>query len=253
MTPTKSNTADTQPLYKITENLDDHTGYKGQPVFIHLRHEDGFYTVQDKDGNQWTCGIEELKEVHPPTPEPDFMDWWYKLPFEENMRLVGKHSKPMPSDEDIKFMYEAEHPTAAAAKEEDNGVIDWVAKEDTVSEDYLYNLAIKESELQFPLDDYRGKVKGVDDERTGQALRGACVGGFESGYKLAKSDLSFAMDLAHRENKMVEKLEGDNAALVSALKECREWYENNANKIAPETPICFSKALSVINSIEGNK
>lgn len=44
-----------------------------------------------------------------------------------------------------------------------------------------------------------------------------------------------------------------NAALISqaknmyyALKEIRNWYEQNALRLAPDTPICFSKALSVL-------
>ena len=36
--------------------------------------------------------------------------------------------------------------------------------------------------------------------------------------------------------------------LYKALAECREWYENNLHRIAPDTPICFSKALSILSS-----
>lgn len=45
-----------------------------------------------------------------------------------------------------------------------------------------------------------------------------------------------------------EELKERNRVLVEALQECREWYVNNADKIAPETPICFSKVLSLIQS-----
>lgn len=45
-----------------------------------------------------------------------------------------------------------------------------------------------------------------------------------------------------------EELKERNRVLVEALQECREWYVNNADKIAPETPICFSNALSIIQS-----
>lgn len=46
----------------------------------------------------------------------------------------------------------------------------------------------------------------------------------------------------------IHDMEERNRVLVEALQECREWYVNNADKIAPETPICFSKALSLIKS-----
>lgn len=48
-------------------------------------------------------------------------------------------------------------------------------------------LAQKNSELEYPFEDYRGKTKGVDDDGTGQALRGANLVGFENGFKAAQS------------------------------------------------------------------
>lgn len=36
------------------------------------------------------------------------------------------------------------------------------------------------ADLEFPYEDFRGKNTGVDDEHTGQALRGAFVAGFEA-------------------------------------------------------------------------
>ena len=53
----------------------------------------------------------------------------------------------------------------------------------------MEDAAIKESEKQFPYNDFRGKEKGVDDEHTGQALRGACVGGFEAGCQQKEQQL----------------------------------------------------------------
>jgi hypothetical protein len=53
----------------------------------------------------------------------------------------------------------------------------------------IEDAAIKESEKQFPYNDFRGKEKGVDDEHTGQALRGACVGGFEAGWQQREQQL----------------------------------------------------------------
>ena len=40
-----------------------------------------------------------------------------------------------------------------------------------------------QSEIDWPYDDFRGKNKGVDDDHTGQALRGAYCDGFEKGVK----------------------------------------------------------------------
>jgi len=40
-----------------------------------------------------------------------------------------------------------------------------------------------QSEIDWPYDDFRGKNIGVDDEHTGQALRGAYCDGFEKGVK----------------------------------------------------------------------
>ncbi len=55
----------TEKMYVICEHLDDHTGYKGQPVTIIEKHPESYFTVQDKDGNKWHCGEEELKEYTP--------------------------------------------------------------------------------------------------------------------------------------------------------------------------------------------
>jgi hypothetical protein len=48
----------------------------------------------------------------------------------------------------------------------------------------LYQIAITESEkdINYPYRYFRGKTIGVDDEHTGQALRGAFCQGFEQGY-----------------------------------------------------------------------
>lgn len=49
------------------------------------------------------------------------------------------------------------------------------------------------------------------------------------------------------ENRANAKLIASAPEMLEALKEVREWYEQNASKIiAPSTPICFSKALSAI-------
>lgn len=52
----------------------------------------------------------------------------------------------------------------------------------------------------------------------------------------------FAKELAKRYN--------GYTAMYRALKECREWYERNAHIIAPDTPVCFTKAFEIINTIK---
>lgn len=46
--------------YTITENLDDHIGYVGQPVTIVESLENDYFIVEDEKGNRWFCGEEEL-------------------------------------------------------------------------------------------------------------------------------------------------------------------------------------------------
>jgi hypothetical protein len=53
---------------------------------------------------------------------------------------------------------------------------------DALIEEDIYLLAKEHSELTLPYEDFNGKTIGVDDEHTGQALRGAYVEGFETGY-----------------------------------------------------------------------
>jgi hypothetical protein len=57
-------------------------------------------------------------------------------------------------------------------------------------------------------------------------------------------------------DEMIEALDEEDEAnakliaaapeLLEALKECRKWYENNTDRLYPDTPICFSNALSAI-------
>ena len=49
--------------------------------------------------------------------------------------------------------------------------------------------AIDLSQSEYPYSDFQGKNVGVDDEHTGQALRGAFVEGHVKGYKQALKDL----------------------------------------------------------------
>lgn len=64
------------------------------------------------------------------------------------------------------------------------------------------------AEKQWPYEDFRGKNKGIDDEHTGQALRGACVGGYEAGYQ-AKAQDTEAVE------KIIEELENMSNRYVS--------------------------------------
>lgn len=54
-------------------------------------------------------------------------------------------------------------------------------------EEDIEKLAKNYSEEEWSYSDFQGKNKGIDDEHTGQALRGAAVGGFERGYRAAKA------------------------------------------------------------------
>lgn len=42
----------------------------------------------------------------------------------------------------------------------------------------------------------------------------------------------------------------NHQSLLDAIKECRSWYEDNFNRLAPDTPICFSKALTAIQKAQ---
>lgn len=49
-----------------------------------------------------------------------------------------------------------------------------------------------ESEKEFSYEDFKGKEKGIDDEHTGQALRGAFCAGFEKATESIKEIASIA-------------------------------------------------------------
>lgn len=49
--------------YTITGNAECHKFYNGQPVRIIESHKENAFTVEDKDGNTWFCGEEELAEI----------------------------------------------------------------------------------------------------------------------------------------------------------------------------------------------
>lgn len=59
-----------------------------------------------------------------------------------------------------------------------------------VKDDEVEKMANIESErsFNFPYCDFQGKRIGIDDEHTGQALRGAYCQGFEQAYKAAKEN-----------------------------------------------------------------
>jgi hypothetical protein len=46
--------------YHIVENLEDHEGYKGQPVKVSESHPEDYYTVTDGT-TKWHVGIEEIE------------------------------------------------------------------------------------------------------------------------------------------------------------------------------------------------
>lgn len=46
------------------------------------------------------------------------------------------------------------------------------------------------------------------------------------------------------------KLIASAPEMLEVLKDIRTWYEQNAHRLNRETPICFSKALSLIQATE---
>lgn len=71
-------------------------------------------------------------------------------------------------------------------------VLDGVELFEVVDEESIDELAKLNSEKEnaFPYSDFQGKEKGVDDEHTGQALRGAYCQGFEDGYNYKEGTFS---------------------------------------------------------------
>ena len=49
-----------QKQFIINQNLDDHEGYKGQPVTIDKVYKNDYFDVVDENGNYWYCSLEEL-------------------------------------------------------------------------------------------------------------------------------------------------------------------------------------------------
>jgi len=50
--------------YRISENLEDHIGYKGEPVTIVENHPNDYATVTNEEGKkEWFTGMEELTEI----------------------------------------------------------------------------------------------------------------------------------------------------------------------------------------------
>jgi hypothetical protein len=68
---------------------------------------------------------------------------------------------------------------------------EWVNSSNTSipTDEEIEEKAIDLSQSEYPYSDFQGKNVGVDDEHTGQALRGAFVEGHVKGYKQALKDL----------------------------------------------------------------
>lgn len=47
--------------YVISENISDHVGYTGEVVMIVQKLPNDYVIVENSNGTQWQCGIEELK------------------------------------------------------------------------------------------------------------------------------------------------------------------------------------------------
>ena len=55
-----------QKQFIINQNLDDHEGYKGQPVTINKVYKNDYFDVVDENGNYWYCSLEELTPYRDP-------------------------------------------------------------------------------------------------------------------------------------------------------------------------------------------
>jgi len=169
--------------------------------------------------------------------------WWNGLSDDEKYHFSCKHFLGIPintlMDKSIEAMYlyehQAEHPST---KEAGNGMVggEWYANGTLVQTNYdndWHNIAL---------------CCYSDGEANAQRIV-QCV----NGYDKLKEELSFAMDLAHRENEMVKKLEADNEALVSALKDCIDFivrYEDSDNgDDRDKARELNAKATKIIHSI----
>ena len=50
--------------YSITENVQDHEGYKGQLLTKIKELYEDYFIMEDSEGNIWFCGEEELTLIN---------------------------------------------------------------------------------------------------------------------------------------------------------------------------------------------
>lgn len=99
-------------------------------------------------------------------------------------------------------------------------------------------LAKENSQVEFPYEDFEGNEKGINDEHTGQALKGAYVGGYEDGFNKVielNKDKKFSLEDVQKsfeagENYATDKLEGrtskyivDFKCFISSLQEPKQY------------------------------
>jgi len=181
-----------------------------------------------------TCYLAEhpTKEVQPPTPESKSYEWWFTLSATKAAELRNKYypSKSLLTKDERNEIYKAEHSTAAAAKEEETVV--YTMEERPAISGGMGWFTVNPGLVQFPF--WAANKQGsenntypwYEDADVNEAKeRAKLFVQAVNGYSKLENDLSFAMELANKENKIVEKLEGDNAALVSALKDAMERME----------------------------
>jgi len=137
-------------------------------------------------------------------------------------------------DKSIEAMYHYEHPSPTAAiegKKEEAG-------EFTVGKMYKGSVLVEnESQVLCRLfaHDYNS------DEETEKSAKRIVMA--VNGWDKLTEDLAFAMDLAHRENGIVKKLEGEKDALVSALKSLLDVAQHSSEQYAFVNEIEAAKEL----------
>lgn len=93
--------------------------------------------------------------------EVEYKSGWSKLLTEKANEPAGYHTQPKLDENKNALLF----------------------TEQKVAEQDIFAAAQKASEEEFPYHAYRGKRVGVNDDHTGEALRGAYCAGFEAGYK----------------------------------------------------------------------
>ena len=117
----------------------------------------------------------------------------------------------------------------------------------------IEKLAQENSESEYPFEDYRGKKFGINDEGTGQALRGANLVGFEKGFKTHQSLNEKKYTNEHMlviRNKIVSMLPvGEITAfdMIKSVKDFTNWFDEYVESI--HKPKVYDVSIIKVNNI----